>query len=95
MIYDENKGDDGDRPIDIDHHRVKYTVRYDDGREEEVFNHELALASLLLQERVFIGDHTSNEDWSDDARQTISIYVWCNGVFEWGALTQRSYTSMN
>jgi len=78
--------DDGDVGYGVapEPQRVIWTMKYQDGREEEQFEDRLALAALLMGDAVFLNDHWWKEEWPDEARRITSINVNCNDVFAWG-----------
>jgi len=55
-----------------------------DGNDIEIFNEELALASLLMNDAVSLNQHWWEENWPEEARMTFAISVNCNDIFAWG-----------
>lgn len=64
--------------------RVIWTMTYQDGRQEEIFEEERALAALLMSESVFLNDHWWAKEWPEEARNLTSINANCNDIFMWG-----------
>jgi hypothetical protein len=66
---------------------VRWTFVYNDGRSEEVFEQETALAILLLTSNVFLNNHwwMEEEGWSKEAAaKTISLNLNTSDVLAWG-----------
>lgn len=51
---------------------------------EKMFEHEAALAHLLINEVVFLNSNWWEDSWPEDAKKTFSISLNCNDVFAWG-----------
>lgn len=63
---------------------IEYLYEDDEGKTKKHFNHEGALAAMLLAEVVFLNDHWWKEDWPEDAKKTASLNVNTNDIFMWG-----------
>jgi hypothetical protein len=55
------------------------------GESREEFSFRLALAALLIEEKVHVNDFGYETDWPPEARKCISVHVDCSDVFVWGA----------
>ncbi|MGN6108964.1 MAG: hypothetical protein ACTHU0_27910 [Kofleriaceae bacterium] len=51
------------------------------GQLEDVFNHDMALAHLLLNQVVFMSNHWWEQTWPDVARQAATAVVNCSDTF--------------
>jgi hypothetical protein len=52
--------------------------------EHTEFNENHALAHLLAEDKLMIGNNWWWKDWPEAAQATFSIHVLCNDVFAWG-----------
>lgn len=58
--------------------------------KEMIFEPEMALAHMLMNDVVFLNDHWWEKEWPEDARKRTSINVNCNDVFAWGCADAES-----
>ncbi len=64
--------------------RILWSMKLGDGRQEVEFEQELALATLLLAEKVFLNSPWWKEAWPEEARKSTCILAACNDIFAWG-----------
>jgi hypothetical protein len=79
-----NEEDYSGRGVEPSPRSVIWTMEYQDGEKEEIFEEELALATLLMSEEIFLNSHWWEKGWPKKARDSISINANCNDVFAWG-----------
>lgn len=65
--------------------------QYPDKPDVEImFEEELALAHLLINEVVFLNSYWWKEGWPEEAKEAFSINVNTNDVFAWGCADAES-----
>ena len=56
----------------------------DKPEKEMVFEGELAVAHLLINDVIFLNSHHYEKEWTEEARKSTALLVNCNDVFAWG-----------
>lgn len=51
--------------------------------KELVFEKEVALAHLLINEVIFLNDHWWEKEWTEETKKTFSVNLNVNDVFAW------------
>lgn len=88
-VSNPNGGNDG-YGIAPRHDRILWSIQTRNGSSEEVFEEELALATLLLSGQVHLNEHWWEDSWPEAAKATFNISVNCNDVFAWGCSDSES-----
>lgn len=64
--------------------RVIWEMDYQDGTKEMIFEDHLALAALLMAEKVGINSNWFRKDLSESDQKSFTVFVNCSDVFMWG-----------